>query len=107
HLAAQGNIGPLVSVRFQVAHQITSQLYRGMQFSVVCGEDIPFISDAEVKRSSEGTFYGDSRVRLTQKACAEWPRASVPASFLEPVKSNAPVLIVSGERDAQIWKATC
>lgn len=99
HLAAQGNIGPLVSVGFQVAHQITSQLYRGMQFSVICAEDMPFINDDEVKRSSEGTFYGDSRVRLTQKACAEWPRASVPASFLEPVKGNAPVLMVSGELD--------
>ena len=99
HLAAQGDLAPLVSAGFQVAHQITSQIYRGMQFSVICAEDDPFITDAEIKRESDGTFYGDSRVRLIRRACAEWPRASVPASFLDPIKSNLPVLIVSGELD--------
>jgi pimeloyl-ACP methyl ester carboxylesterase len=33
------------------------------------------------------------------KACAEWPQAKVAASFLDPVKSDVPVLIVSGELD--------
>lgn len=99
HTAAQGDLAPLVDVGFQVVYQLTGQLYRGMQFSVVCAEDDPFISEEEIKHASEGTFYGDTRVRLTRKACAEWPRAPVPASFLEPVKSTAPVLIISGELD--------
>lgn len=99
HTAAQGDMAPLVAAGFQVAYQITSQLYRGMQFSVICAEDDPFITEEEIKRESEGSFYGDTRVRSTRQACAQWTRASVPAGFLDPVKGTAPVLIVSGELD--------
>ena len=99
HLGAQGTLGYFVSAAFQVAYQIASQLSTGMQLSILCAEDVPFITEEEVKRESAGTFYGDARVRPLQKACAEWPRASVPASFLEPIKSNAPVLLISGELD--------
>ncbi len=99
HLAAQGNLGPFVSTAFQIGYQISGQMSVGMQFSVICGEDIPFITDADVTRESANSFYGDARVRPARKACAEWPRANVPASFLEPVKSKAPVLLVSGELD--------
>lgn len=99
HTAAEGDLAPFMAAGFQVSYQIGKQIYRGMQYSVICAEDDPFITDEEVKRESAGTFYGDSRVRITRQACADWPRASVPASFLEPVKSNAPVLIVSGELD--------
>jgi pimeloyl-ACP methyl ester carboxylesterase len=99
HLAAKGDLAPLVSTAFQIGYQIYGQISVGMQFSVICGEDVPFITDAEVARESANSFYGDARVRPARQACAEWPRANVPASFLEPVKSNAPVLLVSGELD--------
>lgn len=99
HLGAQGSLGYFVSTAFQVAHQIASRMSTGMQLSVLCAEDVPFITEEEVKRESAGSFYGDARVRPVQKACAEWPRANVPASFLEPVKGNAPVLLISGELD--------
>ena len=33
------------------------------------------------------------------KACEEWPKAKVPASFLDPVKSDKSVLLVSGALD--------
>src|SRR5204863_6780122 len=52
HLAAQGDLAPLVAAGFQVVYQITNQIYRGMQFSVICAEDDPFISDDEIKRES-------------------------------------------------------
>src|SRR5436309_2844105 len=32
-------------------------------------------------------------------ACAEWPRGEVPAKFTEPIKSDVPVLMLSGELD--------
>lgn len=99
HLAAEGDLAPFVATGFQVIYQISGALFRGMQFSVICAENEPFITEEEIKRESAGSFYGDTRVRMTQKACAEWPQASVPASFLDQVKSSAPVLIVSGELD--------
>jgi pimeloyl-ACP methyl ester carboxylesterase len=99
HLAAKGDLGPFVATAFQVVLQIDSRIARGMQFSVLCGEDIPFITENDIKQTSANSFYGDARVRPTIKACAEWPKANVPATFLTPVKSDAPVLLVSGALD--------
>jgi pimeloyl-ACP methyl ester carboxylesterase len=99
HIGAGGDLGPLVGTAFQVVSQIDARIARGMQFSVICAEDTPFITEEEIKTTSAGSFYGDARVRPTMKACAEWPQAKVPASFLEPVKSDKPVLLVAGALD--------
>ena len=99
HLGAKGDVSGLVGTAFQVVSQIDSRIARGMQLSVICAEDTPFITEDEIKQTSANSFYGDVRVRPTMKACAEWPRATVPASFLDPVKSDAPVLLVSGALD--------
>jgi pimeloyl-ACP methyl ester carboxylesterase len=99
HVGAQGNLGPLIGTAFQVIAQIDARISRGMQFSVICAEDVPFITTDEVKTTSANSFYGDARVRPTMQACAEWPQGEVPAGFLDPVKGDAPVLLVSGEID--------
>jgi pimeloyl-ACP methyl ester carboxylesterase len=33
------------------------------------------------------------------RACGTWPRGEIPTDFLEPVRSDAPVLIFSGNMD--------
>jgi hypothetical protein len=88
-----------VGTAFQVIAQIDSRIARGMQFSVICSEDTPFITDEEIKSTSANSFYGDARVRPTIKACSEWPKAKVATGFLDPVKSDVPVLLVSGALD--------
>jgi pimeloyl-ACP methyl ester carboxylesterase len=99
HIGAQGNLGALIATAFQVVVQVDSRIARGMQFSVICAEDTPFITPEDVKTTSANSFYGDARVRPTIRACAEWPQAKIPASFLDPVKSDTPVLLVSGALD--------
>lgn len=99
HLGAGGNLGPLVGTMFQVVSQIDSRIARGMQLSVICAEDVPFITPEEVKTTSANSFYGDARVRPTIRACGEWPKMKVSESFLDPVKSDVPVLLVSGALD--------
>ena len=94
-----GDLGKLVGTAFQVVSQIDARISRGMQLSVICAEDAPFITEEDIKTTSANSFYGDARVRPTLKACAEWPQAKVAASFLDPVKSDVPVLLVSGELD--------
>ena len=46
-----------------------------------------------------GTFLGDRRVRAHQAACEDWPRADVPKDFLDPVTSDIPTVLYSGEAD--------
>ena len=66
---------------------------------MTCAEDVAFVDRAEAARLAAGTFVGDLRIRQQLAACAEWPYAKLPASFLEPVRSGVPVLIVTGEND--------
>jgi pimeloyl-ACP methyl ester carboxylesterase len=99
HKAAAGEFELFATVAFQSFRSIEDQIARGMHFSVVCGEDVPFITDQDVAREITGSFYGDYRLRAYRKACEFWPRANVPASFPLPVKSDTPVLLISGEAD--------
>jgi pimeloyl-ACP methyl ester carboxylesterase len=76
-----------------------SSTARGLYFSVTCAEAIPFITEQDITAETRGTFVGDRRVRAHIAACSEWPRGDVPQSFTNPVKSEIPVIMYSGEAD--------
>ncbi len=99
HSAYQGDFKPFILAALPSARAIYQSLSLGMYFSVTCSESIPFITEEDVRRETAGTFLGDYRVRVHQNACREWTRANVPLKFTSPVKSNAPVLLLSGEVD--------
>ena len=71
----------------------------GLNLSVTCAEDIPFITESDVATTSANSFEGDLRVRAQQQACRIWSVRPVPASFDEPVRSDAPILMISGSDD--------
>ncbi len=99
HHAYEGDFAPFAAYGFILTRQIDPQVSRGMQLSVVCAEHIPFITEADITRETAGTYYGDVRIRSFQEACKTWPSVKAPASFVSPVKSSVPVLIISGEVD--------
>jgi pimeloyl-ACP methyl ester carboxylesterase len=99
HLGAKGNLAPWISNAVVAIMGINIRLARGMQFSVVCSEDVPFITAEEVKTTSANSFYGDARVRPTMRACTEWPQGRVSPSFLDPVKADTPALLIAGQLD--------
>ena len=74
-------------------------LARGMYFSVTCSDSAPFITDEEIGTETAGTFLGDRRVRAHLAACAEWPKGEVPRRFLDPVWSEVPIVLFSGDAD--------
>jgi len=76
-----------------------SNMSIGMQLSVVCAEDGPQITPEEARKQAEGTLFGLHVMQLQREACAFWPRGSVDPSFYEPVQSNVPTLILSGDID--------
>jgi pimeloyl-ACP methyl ester carboxylesterase len=71
----------------------------GANLSVTCAEDVPFITEADVAETSAGTFMGPARVRAQQHACAIWNIRKAPASFQDPVRTSAPVFMISGADD--------
>jgi len=99
HLAAQGDWKPLAERAVSYVWGLTSDISQGYFLSVTCAEDLPFIRDAEIPAAVAGTFLGDFRIRNQRAACAGWPAARVPESFLKPVVSDVPSLVIAGELD--------
>lgn len=99
HLAAQGNFVPLTQTALQYRKFLVGSDSNGMYLSVTCAEDLPWIKPGEGERMAANTFLGDYRLRQQREACALWPRAEVERDYAEPVRSDVPVLILTGEWD--------
>jgi pimeloyl-ACP methyl ester carboxylesterase len=74
-------------------------LSRGMYFTVTCSEGVPFITDQDLINETKGTFVGPDRVKRHMEACREWPKGDIAPGYIDPVKSDLPVLMISGEVD--------
>jgi pimeloyl-ACP methyl ester carboxylesterase len=97
--AYHGNYTPLGEMVTQMALFFSNIQANGLNLSVTCAEDISFITEAAVTQDGAGTFEGDVRVRAQQRACKLWNVKPVPAAFVDPVRSDAPILIISGSDD--------
>ncbi|MDX6303249.1 MAG: hypothetical protein QOI77_218 [Blastocatellia bacterium] len=99
HEMSQGDFSHFAFYAYQVRWGIDAGIARGMQLSVMCAEDIPFLKEADIQSNMGRTFYGVDKAHAYMKACEQWPRGEMPAKFREPIKSDLPVLILSGELD--------
>jgi pimeloyl-ACP methyl ester carboxylesterase len=100
--AARGDLAPLVQMAIERRLGIDEVLAMGLLFSVTCGEDLPFITDGMTRKETAGTLLGDYRIRQQKAVCEVWPqtpRDQVPADVHALVRSDVPVLLISGERD--------
>ena len=99
HRAAQGDFAPFGAVALERTRSSAERLAMGMYLTVTCSEWASTITEAEIEQETTGAFLGDYRIRRHIRACQEWPHGSVPASYYQPVKSDVPVLTLSGELD--------
>jgi pimeloyl-ACP methyl ester carboxylesterase len=100
HRAARGDWRPMAEyARAFLGGADFGSIANGYYLSLTCSEDVPFIREDEIPAAVRGTFLGDFRIRSQQAACAVWPVPPVGREFLEPVVSDVPTLLVSGERD--------
>ena len=97
HQAARGDWAPFL--REAIAPSIPDFIADGMYLSVTCAEDVPFIDQKEAAWINAANPFGDYRVFQQTRACGMWPRAKIPDDFRDPVSSNVPVLIFSGNMD--------
>ena len=97
HQAAHGDFAPFL--RDAITPSIPDFIADGMYLCVTCAEDVPFIEQEEAARMIAGNPFGNYRVFQQTRACSMWPRARIPKNFREPVSSNVPVLIFSGNMD--------
>ncbi|HLJ48496.1 MAG TPA: alpha/beta hydrolase [Bryobacteraceae bacterium] len=100
HNAAQGDLTKVVQTAVTAELGIRRVLSMGLNLSVTCAEDIPYIDDATLASATANTFLGDLRVQEQRAACRAWVRGVVPKDVHELVKSDVPVLFISGARDS-------
>jgi pimeloyl-ACP methyl ester carboxylesterase len=77
----------------------TDNMSLGMQLSVLCSEDSPRYSTGDLHRESAGTIFGAGLMMGQARACEFWPKGKVDPSYYEPVRSNTPTLVLSGDLD--------
>jgi len=99
HRAAHGRWVPFARASSPSLLGGSLSLALGMYFSVTCSESVPTLTEDDVVRGSRGSFVGEERTRVHMRACREWTRGDVPAEYYAPVRSRAPVLMLSGELD--------
>jgi pimeloyl-ACP methyl ester carboxylesterase len=97
HHAVNGDFAPFLQQA--IGPSIPDFVADGMYLSATCAEDVPFINQEEATKLNADNPFGNYRVFQQTRACGMWPRGEIPADFLEPVRSNAPVLIFSGNLD--------
>ncbi|HXQ03115.1 MAG TPA: alpha/beta hydrolase [Candidatus Udaeobacter sp.] len=97
HHAAGGDFAPFLQQA--IGPSIPDFVADGMYLSVTCAEDVPFINQEEAAKLNADNPFGNYRVFQQTRACGLWPRGKIPADYRDPVSSNAPVLIFSGNMD--------
>ena len=97
--AARGDFSPFADLAAAFGKAIADQIDWGMQLSVLCTEDLPLITREEAERETRATFLGPGRIFDAQALCAAWPRGLLPPDHGRPVRSDVPVLLVSGGVD--------
>ena len=95
--ATKGDFGPFIAGSAALDNGGPGGMSLGMTFSVVCAEDLRGVTQAQADEEARGTFLGPKSARDFLSICSFWPRGEAPP--IAAVKSNVPVLLLSGELD--------
>lgn len=94
--AADGNLQPLAAQFSMSTEAMADALSIGMHNAVVCTEDVPFIDGlGDLGR----TYIGPLMIDSLQTVCSLWPSGLIDDDFKEPLTTDLPVLLLSGDAD--------
>jgi pimeloyl-ACP methyl ester carboxylesterase len=97
--ATRGNYGPLAAQAEMIGEDLGRMIAMGMHHSVVCAEDAPRFAGAVDRAELARTYLGTTMLDAMTAICEEWPRGPVDADFSQPLASQVPALLLSGEFD--------
>lgn len=98
---ANSNFAPFARQADMQSRNLGQSLASGMHNAVICTEDQPIINilSEEQKLALRQTYLGITPLQALEASCRHWPAGVLDADFHEPVKSDKPVLILSGGSD--------
>ncbi|XOV82205.1 MAG: alpha/beta fold hydrolase [bacterium] len=101
HEAANAdNYLPIAASALRMLHQLNDSMNYGMHNAVVCTEDAPFFSDADVDfERLEKTYLGREMYDTLKTMCSTWPAGVIDKNMKAPLVSSVPTLVLSGEFD--------
>jgi pimeloyl-ACP methyl ester carboxylesterase len=94
--AAAGRPEVLMAQARMIESLVGEQITMGLQLSVICAEDADRL---RVDPADARTLLGTHFVAMLLAQCEVWPKGRRPADFNAPVRSERPVLLLSGELD--------
>ncbi|MEM7430463.1 MAG: alpha/beta fold hydrolase [Pseudomonadota bacterium] len=98
--AADGNYAPLAAQFFAIAESLSADLNIGMHNAVMCTEDEPFVDDNDIDREQlQATYMGPLMFDAIEAMCSVWPAGVLDDNLLQPLATDLPVLLLSGEAD--------
>lgn len=98
--AVNGNYQPLAAQFMMISDNLSDALSAGMHNAVVCTEDYPYFNAEGVSRDTLlATYLGPLQIDALKAICSIWPQGVLDPEFKEPVASDVPVLLLSGEAD--------
>jgi pimeloyl-ACP methyl ester carboxylesterase len=80
-----------------LSQRMADSLSLGMQRTILCAEDVRRPAPAAV--NDHQSILPIGALEQMERICAFWPESILPPDYFEPVVSDAPVLLVSGELD--------
>ncbi len=100
HEAGEGNYVPLGSQFMMTAIGLDDALAMGMHNSVMCTEDAPFFDEAEIDFDAlDASYIGPLQYEALKAICSVWPAGPLDEQFKEPLDTDLPVLLLSGDAD--------
>jgi pimeloyl-ACP methyl ester carboxylesterase len=91
--------GVLASQYLLATNNLVKTIADGLNYSILCAEDVPFFTPQEAEQADAGTYLGDSQTSQLFEICKLWPHANIPTDFKQAVQSDTPVLMLSGSDD--------
>jgi pimeloyl-ACP methyl ester carboxylesterase len=96
---SQDDFSLLAAQYLLLTDQLENSVSVGLNYSVICSEDAPFMTPEQARQASIGAYSGEAMGAAIFEICATWPHAAAPEGFKEVVVSDTPALLLSGEFD--------
>jgi pimeloyl-ACP methyl ester carboxylesterase len=98
--AGKGNYVPLASQYQMTVIAMSDALALGMHNAVMCTEDVPFLDAESIDYDGIAASYmGLMQLKALEAICSVWPAGPIDAAFKEPLATDLPVLLLSGDAD--------